>query len=107
MVSSLLDTAFVNPQWGPWSLTNSELIADQAFHQTVDDYASIIGLSASGAGVYDQYKRIITTGKLGRSGVAVVTVWGAILFNKSELNKVNQEIKNRSTLNESSFHEGN
>jgi RHS repeat-associated protein len=107
LVSSLLDTAFVNPQWGPWSLTNSELIADQAFHQTVDDYASIIGLSASGAGVYDQYKRIITTGKLGRSGVAVVTVWGAILFNKSELNKVNQEIKNRSTLNESSFHEGN
>jgi RHS repeat-associated protein len=107
LVSSLLDTAFVNPQWGAWSLTNSELIADQAFHQTVEDYASVIGLSASGASAYEQYKRIRNTGKLGRNGVAIVTVWGAILFNKSELNKANQEIKNRSTLNESSFHDGN
>ncbi|XPF93644.1 hypothetical protein ACM9HF_16705 [Colwellia sp. RE-S-Sl-9] len=97
LVNLILDIS-VNPQWGVWSLSNDELLNDRNFHDSINRYAGIIGLTASAVGVktiiQDTWKRKRMT----RGGVVTLVLWGAFLFNSSELEKVNQEITNRSQL---------
>lgn len=91
----------VNPQWGFWSLNNDELLNDHAFHNTINDYAGFIGLTASAAGAKTIIENIWKTKKMTRGGVATLVLWGALYFNNSELRKANAEIANRSQLKSS------
>ena len=91
----------VNPQWGVWSLTNDELLNDHNFHNTINDYAGLIGLTASAAGAKTIIQKIWQTKKITRGGVATLVLWGALYFNNSELGKANKEIANRSQLKNS------
>lgn len=103
LISLILDTTFVNPQWGLWSLTNEELLADQAFHSEFDTIASAIGLSASGLGAKDLIKTAWKSRKMSRGGLATVIIWGTVFMNKSELNKANEELARRYQLNTSKY----
>ncbi|MCG8610408.1 MAG: hypothetical protein MI864_07715 [Pseudomonadales bacterium] len=47
LVTKAVDTKYLNPQWGMWSMTNEELLADERFHQTISNYSSYMGVSAS------------------------------------------------------------
>lgn len=101
LVDCVLFTTFINPQWGIWSLTNKELAADKDVHSFIDNYANYLGISASAIGMKDlitQAKEILKSEKSNKSVwgiVAMFVVWGAVAFNKIELEKVNNEISNR------------
>jgi hypothetical protein len=98
LIENVLLTTFVNPQWGIWSLSNKELESDQQFHQLLDNLASYIGISASFMGVKDIYEAFRKNKKMGRASLVLLVIFGAVAFNKSELNKVNKELKNRSVI---------
>ncbi|CAA0100414.1 Uncharacterised protein [BD1-7 clade bacterium] len=98
--SKVVDT-LVNPQWGIWSLSNEELLADQAFHTAVDELASLLGLSASALGGKDLIEELWKQRKAGKASIAVIVIWGAVYFNKRELIKANTEVSNRSQLQSS------
>ena len=91
----------VNPQWGIWSLSNEELLNDYKFHNTINDYAGFIGLTASAAGAKTIIQKVWQTKKMTKGGIATLVLWGALYFNNSELRKANKEIANRSQLNSS------
>ncbi|MDZ5120818.1 hypothetical protein OR259_21750 [Vibrio parahaemolyticus] len=105
LVTGALDTTFVNPQYGMWSMTEKELQSDKDFHSFLDNLASYIGIGASSLGLKDLYKESKARGKLGRGGLAVLVIWGAVAFNKSELKKVNAELENRSVRLVSGLHQ--
>ena len=111
LIDSVLFTTFVNPQWGILSLTNKELAADKDVHSFIDNYASYLGISASAIGMKNlitQAKDILKSGKSKKSVwgiVAMFAVWGAVAFNKKELEKVNNEISNRTIQLTTGFHQ--
>jgi hypothetical protein len=104
LVDNVLYTTFVNPQWGIWSLTNKELAADQEVHNFIDSYASYVGLSASGLGIKEMYDNARKSKKMTKGGLVMLVIWGAVAFNKAELNKVNKEISNRQVQITTGFH---
>ena len=91
----------VNPQWGIWSLSNEELLNDHAFHNTINNYAGLIGLTASAAGAKSIIQQTWQTKKITKGGVVTLVIWGALFMNSSELGKANKEIANRSQLKSS------
>ncbi|WP_036799448.1 hypothetical protein [Photobacterium marinum] len=71
LINRTLDTTFVNPQWGIWSLTNDELKADIKSHSQLNTMASMLGLGASATSIKDIVKKppkkrksAVTTGSL-------------------------------------------
>ncbi|WP_281547264.1 hypothetical protein [Pseudoalteromonas sp. PAR1] len=88
----------VNPQWGIWSLSNTELLKDQKFHDMVNSYAGILGASISAASAKELASTIWKTKKVSKGGWITIVMWGSLYFNATELNKANQEISNRSKL---------
>lgn len=105
LITGALDTTFVNPQYGMWSLTDKELQSDKDFHEFLDHFASYVGIGASSLGVKDLYKESRVRGKLGRAGLAMLVIWGAVAFNKAELKKVNEELSNRTIRLVSELHQ--
>lgn len=104
LIEKVLLTTFVNPQWGIWSLTNKELESDQAFHDFLDRYVSYLGYSASAVGIKEIFDNVRKSKKMSRGGILMLVIWGAVAFNKAELNKVNKEINNRKIQITTSFH---
>jgi hypothetical protein len=104
LIESVLLTTFVNSQWGIWSLTNKELESDQEFHQLLDNLASYIGVGASFLGIKDLFEAFRKNKRFGHAGLVLLVIFGAVAFNKSELNKVNKELKNRSVILTSEFY---
>ena len=103
LVNLILNTS-INPQWGVWSLNNDELLNDHNFHNTINRYAGIIGLTASAAGVKTIIQETWKRKRMTKGGVVTLVLWGAFFFNNSELEKVNAEITNRSQLKTSSVY---
>lgn len=91
----------INPQWGIWSLSNDELLADQKFHIAINSYAGALGITISASSVKDIVKEIYKTKRITKGGWVTLVMWGSLYFNLTELNKANQEIANRSRLLES------
>ena len=104
LIENVLLTTFVNSQWGIWSLTNKELESDQEFHDFLDTYASYVGLGISGLGIKDFFNTFKNKGKINKGGLLLLIIWGSLAFNKSELNKVNKEIKRRTIQITTGFH---
>jgi hypothetical protein len=104
LIENVLLTTFVNSQWGIWSLTNKELEADRAFHDFLDRYASYLGYSASVMGVKDFFDSVRKSKKMSKGGMVMLVIWGAVAFNKTELDKVNKEIGNRTIQITTGFH---
>jgi len=103
LVGKISDT-LVNPQWGIWSLDNSELLKDQKFHDTINTYAGWLGASVSAASAKDFGVQIWNKRKVSRGGWVSLVIWGSVLFNLQELNKVNSEILRRSVLQTSELY---
>lgn len=103
LVEKIGDT-HVNPQWGIWSLDNDELLSDQKFHETINTYATWLGLTASAMGAKDILQEVWKKRKLSRGGWVNVVVWGALLFNAQELNKANAEVLRRSSIKSSELY---
>jgi hypothetical protein len=101
ILNKTLDTTFVNPQWGIWSLSNKELLNDIQFHTKFDSFASYVGVSASVLGTKDMIKDIWKTRKIGKKHWVLIVIWGSIAFNKSELNKAQAELKHRQSTHTS------
>jgi len=98
ILSKTLDTTFINPQWGIWSLSNKELLNDINFHAKFDSFASYVGVSASVLGSKDMIKDIWQTKKIGKKHWVLIVIWGSIAFNKSELNKAQKELNHRQSM---------
>ncbi|MBQ4890460.1 hypothetical protein J8L86_11430 [Shewanella sp. MMG014] len=94
----------VNPQWGVWSLSNTELLQDQKFHDTINTYASTLGVSASALSSKDFAVTLWKTRKVSKGGWVSLVIWGSVYFNASELSKANKEISNRSRLLDSAHY---
>ncbi len=101
IIEITLDTTFVNPQWGLFSLTNKELTKDIAFHNSLDNFMSSIGLGASLIGGKDLFKDIWKSKSVNNKHWILIIIWGCVVFNKKELNKAKLELENRQTLNKS------
>lgn len=101
LVNNALDTAFVNPQWGIWSLTNSELEADIKFHNAIMMVSGAAGVGLSFSSAADFYKQVRKKRSLGTRGWVTAVIYGALIFNAIELSKANKEKDNRTTLNAS------
>ena len=104
LVTRALDTTFVNPKWGVWSLTNEELMAEKSFHSSIDDYANWAGVGASALAGKDLVTTIWKNRRVTRGGIATVVIWVAVAANKSTLNKLNEEDRRRTQLKPSAFH---
>jgi len=103
LINRTLDTTFVNPQRGIWSLTNDELKSDIKLHNQLNTMASMIGVGASAASTKDILKKITEQKKISSKNWITFVIWGCIYFNAKELEKASNEKDHRSTLNSSRF----
>lgn len=103
LVGKALNTTFINPHWGKWSLTNEELANDIAFHEAVDTFGSIIGVTFSITSGRDVVKEIYERRKLTRGGVAMLVLWITFSANKSTLSASRTELKRRTEIRKSSY----
>ena len=87
-----------------WSMTNEELLADKKIHEIINTYASGLGVTASAAGTKSVLQEVWKNKNLSKGGWVTLIIWGAVIFNSSELSKVNTELANRTTLNTSSLY---
>jgi len=85
LVEKIADT-IANPQWGTWSLSNSELLQDKKVHDTINTYASWLGLTVSAIGAKDILQEAWKKRKISRGGWVNIVVLGSLLFNAQELN---------------------
>ncbi|WP_064609284.1 hypothetical protein [Photobacterium sp. J15] len=104
LVEKAVDTTFVNPQWGIWSLSNTELLEDIASHQQVQFVAGLIGLSASGMSIKDLVKEAVKKKGISTKNLATIAIWGFLIFNEMELGKARKEHENRTSMNSSRFY---
>ncbi|MCK8117362.1 hypothetical protein MTF68_07290 [Pseudoalteromonas sp. 2CM37A] len=98
LISVAIEPTFINKDLGIWSFTEEELLADKYFHSQIDTFASYVGVGASVLSGKDLLKQVWKQRKITRGGVVTLVIWGTVLFNKSELAKVNDEIKRRSSI---------
>ncbi|CAG19958.1 hypothetical protein [Photobacterium profundum] len=103
LIKRVLDTTFVNPQWGIWSLTNSELNADIELHTHLTSIAGTLGFGASVSSGKDMLNKIKHEKTISRKNWITLIIWGCIYFNIRELKKATKEKDHRSTLNTSRF----
>ncbi len=104
IINRVLDTAYVNPQWGVWSLSNAELTADLEFHSHLSSIASIIGIGASVQSGKELLVKIIEKKAIRSANWITLVIWGAIYFNMREQAKAQIELDNRTTLNTSKYY---
>ncbi|MDP2576048.1 hypothetical protein Q8W40_28015 [Vibrio penaeicida] len=104
IISKTLDTTYVNPQWGIWSLSNDELKKDIAIHSTIDSFAGYVGVGASVLSGKDLVKDLWSLKRMGKKHWVTIVIWGCIYFNKNELNKARNELDNRTTLQSSGMY---
>ncbi|BFM09612.1 hypothetical protein [Halioxenophilus aromaticivorans] len=95
LVTLALDTTFINPQWGMWSLSNKELLQDEQFHKRLDNIAGNLGFAASGLGIWELIQKLKKRGKPGPQIGATLVIWGAVFINSSELQQTQSELKQR------------
>lgn len=103
LIAKALDTTFVNPQWGVWSLTNDELKSDIASHEQIQYLAGLIGIGASGMSIWDLVQKVVKERNVGYKQLATLVIWGFVIWNNEELNKSKNELKNRTQINTSRF----
>jgi hypothetical protein len=101
LISKTLDTTFVNPQWGVWSLNTQELQSDIEFHSSIDSVAGYVGVGASALGGKDFIKNIWSQKRMGKQHWIMLVIWGCVYINKKELKKAQTELNNRTTINTS------
>lgn len=101
LIDNAIYTAFVNSQWGIWSLTNEELEADIRLHRKMSTYAAIIGVGASVSSAKDMIKNIMEKKRVGVKNWVTLVIYGCIIFNEVELYKAETEKNHRTTLNTS------
>ena len=90
----------VNPTWGIWSLTTEELNQKTDAHAAFDFWlGSFIGVGVNAMSIgalVMQIRKLKGLAVASRVGVlATIIVYGAILYNKSELARCQKEIANR------------
>ena len=104
LVTLALDTTFLNPQWGMWSLTNEELEEDETFHLAIDNIGSVLGITLSVAGIKDLTKELWTQKKFTRGHKAMVVIWLVFAANKAGLSAVQREKAKRTQMKSSVYH---
>ena len=109
LTSRVVDVELVNSRWGVWSLSNDELIESVEFAEMLDRWSGLIGWGANISSISSFAKKVYSNSpETPRQAAlfrlhAMVTliIWGSILYNKNEIKRLNDELKNRSTLHTS------
>ncbi|WP_166268149.1 hypothetical protein [Marinobacter caseinilyticus] len=101
LMARVLDT-MVNPQWGLWSLTTEELIADETFHNNVATIGGTLGVTVSAMGSKDLIKTLWLKRKVTSGGLATVVIWIAFAGNWSSLQTTQKELERRTSQPKSS-----
>lgn len=104
LIKRTLDTTFVNPKWGVWSLSNDELLKEIKFHSTLDNIVSGVGFGASGLSIKELISKIMHQKSMNKANWVTIIIWGCIFYNKYQLHKVESEKDHRSTLNTSRYY---
>ena len=84
LYSKVVDIS-VNPQWGVWSLSNDELLSDQAFHTKFNEIAGYVGISASITSAKELIQEAWKNKRLGKGGWITLAIWGCVIFNNLSL----------------------
>lgn len=105
LVELTLDTAYLNPQWGLWSLSNEELAEDIRFHQKLDQVGAVTGLTLSLSSGKDAVAELLKKGRLGPKGIALLVIGVAFAANNSEMNASIEERSRRSKVKDSPFYQ--
>ncbi|MFE8073487.1 hypothetical protein QQM79_20730 [Marinobacteraceae bacterium S3BR75-40.1] len=105
LVTRAVDTTFVNPQWGLWSMTNAELAEDEAFHSLVEKIGGFMGFTFSVTGGKDFVTKLIQNRRLSKGGVATIVIWLAFAANSGSLNAVHAEQKRRMQTKGSAYYQ--
>lgn len=104
LVRLTLETTFVNPQWGLWSLTNEELEKDIRFHRAVGRVGAITGATLSISSGKDIVNGLLRNGRLSPQGIALLVIGVAFMGNDTELDSALQERERRSQVKTSPYH---
>ncbi|MCG3727609.1 hypothetical protein ACXHPE_17480 [Vibrio cincinnatiensis] len=103
IINRVLDTTFVNPQWGIWSLSNVELEADIQFHNELNLLSSALGIGASAGSIKEMLEKIKEKKSISQKNWITLVIWGCVYFNAIELEKAATEKAHRTTINSSRF----
>lgn len=105
LVRKALNTTFVNPQWGVWSLTTEELERDIAFHSALETVAAVLGVSFSVTSGKDIVNEIYKTRRLSKGGTAMIVIWTILAFNHSSLRTSVAERDRRTQIKTSTYYQ--
>lgn len=100
-----VDTALVNKRWGVWSMTNEELLEDQAFHDLFQQVGALVGVTFSASSLKDFVREVGRNRRITKGGMATVVIWLSFASSYSRLNKLNAELDRRSELRSSPLHQ--
>ncbi len=94
LTTKIVDT-LINPDWGIWSRSTSELEEAKEYYKFVADSANLVGISLS----ITSFKEFISTlwaqKKFTAGGILIIAVWLGVMWNNSILNGINTELDNR------------
>ena len=95
----------VNPSWGLWSMTHSELQSKKEFHSLIDSWSSLIGVGvtmSSGLEFISKSwnQRKVLTGR----NLLTLIVWGGILYSKKILSDTSSEMERRKVIIQTPYH---
>jgi len=96
MVRDKILKPLVNPYWGLWSLSTSELLNQHDFFSTIAEAGSIMGLTFSFASGADAIRKIRASSFTSAPGlVASVAIWGFFWMNEKTRSQIQDEIFRR------------
>lgn len=104
VLTKLLDTTFVNPSWGMWSRSNSELNAVITKSEIVLYVGGAFGFTAGLSSGLDGLKTLAraTTVKAAIQSLGTLAIILLLSQSQHELNSAKEELSNRTTINTSS-----
>ena len=105
LVKVTLDTTFVNPQWGLWSLTNEELAEDIRFHEAIARVGAITGATLSFSSGKDVLSEILRNDRLGPKGITLLVIGVAFAGNETAKNASMEELQRRSQVKSSPYYQ--
>lgn len=104
LLTKALDTTFINPRWGVWSLTNKELLERINNLEKWADFTSQIGIGASFFSGKDLIHSLHNGKGIKRHHVVLLCIWGLVKLNNDQLKKAKTEKEHRSVMGKSAHH---
>jgi len=104
IIDKTLLTTFVTTQWGVWSLSNKELLAEHEFYESISSMASVMGVGASALGGFDMMQEARRNKRILIRHWALIVLWGCWGANEVRFSNTKKELRRRQVLKPSSHY---